>query len=328
MVPATYPYAVNRPQGETFWETLGKAGTRVRVMRVPVTFPPEPFPHGELLAGLGTPDLSGRIGKPFYFTSELFPARAAATVVEVVELVDNRGPSGRDQAAQRAVPGGGPTSRSPWSPSPRIVRNAFRFEAHLGRRVERLGAFTFPFNSLIKLRASAVQAAGILEVRLYRRSRTIRACRRLHVTTPPSSSAIELARSVQDQRLDDRHLVMKAGDEQTFLGTSMTVDNLEILDACSPRTGTSGALLRVPRPGAAHDVPLLRPQASALHRRGRRSGRSILQSYQEMDRIVGGVMTKRPDAALMVVSDHGFASFRRGMNYNTWLAKNGYMASR
>ena len=28
---------------------------------------------------------------------------------------------------------------------------------------------------------------------------------------------------------------------------------------------------------------------------------------------------------LIVVSDHGFASFRRGMNYNTWLAKNGYM---
>jgi predicted AlkP superfamily phosphohydrolase/phosphomutase len=38
------------------------------------------------------------------------------------------------------------------------------------------------------------------------------------------------------------------------------------------------------------------------------------------------VMEKMPrDAALMVVSDHGFASFRRGMNYNTWLATNGFM---
>ncbi len=52
---------------------------------------------------------------------------------------------------------------------------------------------------------------------------------------------------------------------------------------------------------------------------------SILQSYQDMDRIVGEVMQKRPEATLMVVSDHGFASFRRGMNYNTWLAKNGFM---
>jgi predicted AlkP superfamily phosphohydrolase/phosphomutase len=54
-------------------------------------------------------------------------------------------------------------------------------------------------------------------------------------------------------------------------------------------------------------------------------GGSILQAYQDMDRIVGETMQKRPDAAIMVVSDHGFASFRRGMNYNTWLVKNGFM---
>ena len=72
LLPKKRPLAINRQQGETFWEMLGKAGKRVRVMRMPVTFPPEPFPHGELLSGLGTPDLSGRIGKPFYFTSELF----------------------------------------------------------------------------------------------------------------------------------------------------------------------------------------------------------------------------------------------------------------
>ena len=32
-----------------------------------------------------------------------------------------------------------------------------------------------------------------------------------------------------------------------------------------------------------------------------------------------------PGGRLMVISDHGFASFRRGMNYNTWLATNGFM---
>ena len=72
---------------------LGKAGKRVRVMRIPVTFPPEPFEHGELLSGLGTPDLSFRIGKPFYFTSELFfqPKAGGDFSVEVVELEDNKG---------------------------------------------------------------------------------------------------------------------------------------------------------------------------------------------------------------------------------------------
>ncbi|HYG61919.1 MAG TPA: alkaline phosphatase family protein, partial [Thermoanaerobaculia bacterium] len=66
--------------------------------------------------------------------------------------------------------------------------------------------------------------------------------------------------------------------------------------------------------------PLNTPEGSA------KWGGSILQSYQEMDAIVGEVMQKMPkDTILMVVSDHGFASFRRGMNYNTWLAKNGFM---
>ena len=66
--------------------------------------------------------------------------------------------------------------------------------------------------------------------------------------------------------------------------------------------------------------PLYTPEGNA------KWGGSILQSYQEMDRIVGDVLQKMPQGTrLMVVSDHGFASFRRGMNYNTWLAKNGYM---
>jgi predicted AlkP superfamily phosphohydrolase/phosphomutase len=32
--------------------------------------------------------------------------------------------------------------------------------------------------------------------------------------------------------------------------------------------------------------------------------------------------------SFIVCSDHGFTSFRRGVNYNTWLVKNGFMALR
>ena len=53
---------------------------------------------------------------------------------------------------------------------------------------------------------------------------------------------------------------------------------------------------------------------------------SVLQAYRQMDDIVGEVMRTMPsNADLLVLSDHGFASFRRGMNYNTWLATNGFM---
>src|SRR6202035_823796 len=93
LLPVDRPDAVNRQQGETFWALLGKHGKRVKVMRVPVTFPPRAYEHGELLTGLATPALSGRIGKPFYFTSELFftPKGGGDFSVEVVELADNKG---------------------------------------------------------------------------------------------------------------------------------------------------------------------------------------------------------------------------------------------
>src|SRR6266571_3857773 len=55
----------------------------------------------------------------------------------------------------------------------------------------------------------------------------------------------------------------------------------------------------------------------------------IPKAYERMDRIVGEAETRiGTRTALLVCSDHGFASFRRGINYNTWLVKNGYMTLR
>jgi predicted AlkP superfamily phosphohydrolase/phosphomutase len=46
-----------------------------------------------------------------------------------------------------------------------------------------------------------------------------------------------------------------------------------------------------------------------------------------MDDLVGRVRKKlKPGDALFVISDHGFTSFRRGVNVNTWLFENGYLA--
>jgi len=51
----------------------------------------------------------------------------------------------------------------------------------------------------------------------------------------------------------------------------------------------------------------------------------IEASYERMDRIVGEARALAPDAAFFVLSDHGFASFRRGLNINRWLVDNGYL---
>jgi predicted AlkP superfamily phosphohydrolase/phosphomutase len=55
-------------------------------------------------------------------------------------------------------------------------------------------------------------------------------------------------------------------------------------------------------------------------------GDAVARVYRRMDDIVGKAMDRVPeDATFLVLSDHGFNSFRRGVNINTWLVRNGYM---
>lgn len=59
---------------------------------------------------------------------------------------------------------------------------------------------------------------------------------------------------------------------------------------------------------------------------GQRYGQIIEQWYQRMDSIVGQVLDKIDrDTTLIVLSDHGFASFRRAVHLNSWLREQGLL---
>jgi len=67
--------------------------------------------------------------------------------------------------------------------------------------------------------------------------------------------------------------------------------------------------------------PLYSPERAA------RFQEEMLESYQRMDAIVGEAWKRAgPDSLFIVCSDHGFSSWRRGVNYNTWLVANGFMS--
>ena len=55
----------------SFWVTAGRAGVRSSILTVPVTFPPEDVPNGELLSGLPLPDIRGTMGTFYYFATDL-----------------------------------------------------------------------------------------------------------------------------------------------------------------------------------------------------------------------------------------------------------------
>ena len=90
-------------------------------------------------------------------------------------------------------------------------------------------------------------------------------------------------------------------------------------------------LLRQRRSGVAHDVARARSRASGLRRARRRALRatSSTSSTAGSTRIVGETLARLgPDDLLVVMSDHGFTSWRRSFHLNSWLRDNGYLVAR
>lgn len=350
LLPKEYPKAINFQQGATFWEVLGNAGKRVKVIRMPVTFPPEPYPHGELLTGLGTPDLSGRIGKPFYFTSELFftPANGGDFSLEVVELYDNRGTITTEIKGppNKLFPEQGEYIYVPMTLKVAEDRSRLGIEVSGQDLSLEPGQwsdwvhFTFPFNSLIKLQGIGRFRLLSLEpeVRLY-----LSPIQFDPENLPPIldiSTPRQLAPGLADRfglyktigwAIDTWSMTDGTIDEQVFMeDVAKTVAEKEkMLYGLLTDNDWDVLMFYMEFPDRVQHMmfryfdpkhPLYDAEKAA-----RWSG-TILQAYKDMDRIVGEVMERKPAGSeLIVASDHGFASFRRGMNYNTWLVKNGYM---
>ena len=66
-IPIARPKVISLRGGTSFWVAAGRAGVRSSILTVPITFPPEEVPNGELLSGLPLPDLRGTMGTFHYF---------------------------------------------------------------------------------------------------------------------------------------------------------------------------------------------------------------------------------------------------------------------
>jgi predicted AlkP superfamily phosphohydrolase/phosphomutase len=351
-LPLERPEALNPRRGETFWESLGRHGERVRVIRLPQNFPPKAWEHGELFTGLGTPDLSLRIGKPFYFTSELFfqPRGGNDVSAEVVELVDNKG---RIETEIKEVPDELFSKKGERYLSTPMVLNVPQDRSHLeievgGEKLDlKVGdwsdwvTFTFAYNPLLKLHGIGRFRLIALtpEIKLYlspiqfdpKNLPPI-----LNVTTPRNFAehltdrfgrfktigwAIDtwsLKGGTIDEGvfLEDVRLTREK-EEQMLYGFLDEGDQWDVLVQYFEYTDRVQHMMwrLFDREHPMYDAAL-----------AAKYGGSILASYQDMDRIVGETVRRVPKGThVMVVSDHGFAPFRWEVNYNTWLAQNGYM---
>ncbi len=350
-VPVKQPFAVNNRQGQTLWQALGAAGKRAVVIRMPVTFPPDRFSGGELLSGLGVPDLSGRIGRPSFYTSDPFfaPKGGNDFSIELVRLDSNEGSIATKITGPPAKYFG---KTEQWLDAPlRLTVDA----DHSGIAVETSGTrlhlkagewsdwvrLSFPANALVTLHGMAkfhlLQASP--EIRLYLSPVNFdpRALPPGFDITTPAGFARSLVSSAglfktMGWAIDTWSIQSGTIDEKTFLDdVEQTVaSERRILDTVLADTTVDCALQYFEFPDRVSHIfwRFRDPQHPAYDAAlAKIYGDAVEKSYDTMDAIVGQAQAKlAPADVLLVASDHGFATWRRSVNYDTWLVQNGYLA--
>jgi predicted AlkP superfamily phosphohydrolase/phosphomutase len=345
-VPSERPAVRNNRLGKTFWSEEG--GRPATVMRMPVTFPPESFLQGRLLSGLGVPDLSGRIGKPSYFTSDpFFTAREGNDFsIDLVRLESNTG----KLATRISGPPGKPFGRDGTIDLPMTLtvapsRDRLTIEAGGEKRELTAGQWS-DWVSLVFRVNPVISLHGYGRFRLQSVSPEIALYLSPIQFDPerlppgfalswPAGFAPELARrfgryktmgwaidtwSIQSGTLREdaflEDVAATAAQERRMLAALMKERQRLIVHYFEFPDRVAHVFWRFRDPQhPAYDAAL-----------APRYGDAVEKSYETMDAIVGETIgALAPEDVLIVLSDHGFATWRRSVNYNSWLVENGYL---
>src|SRR5262245_22992325 len=328
-------------KSRTFWSILTDHGVFSSVLRVPITFPVEKI-DGVMVAGMCVPDLRGSQGSFTFITSD--PAKAPHGGVTI------------------AIPAAGGDVDIPGPPSPlkhetlaarvRIQRlskgGAERFELVAGKDRVALteGAYT-PWVRLSFRAARGISLRGIVRflpvslngsIAVYMTPIQIDPERPAMPVSYPNVFAIHLSKLLGPfgtlGLLEDTSALNDGAiDEQGFLDQAYLYHE-------ERRAMWSHSLTRL-RSGLAvcvFDISdrlqhmffrYLEPDHPANHGRDvTHHAAAVEEMYRRMDTLVGETMQHVDgNTALFVISDHGFKSFRRGVNLNAWLEREGLLVT-
>lgn len=342
-LPLEKPRIRLKRKSQTFWNVLGEHGVFSSVLRVPITFPPEKF-NGVLLSGMCTPDLKGSQGTFSYFTSGA--SASNGTTGGVRHLVTREGRVIRTYLE-------GPESHLQKTHTPAripmtIVVNEDSTAAKLliaGHDVELRPQEYSPWLRLSFPAGLGVKIHGICRFYLIRLSPEFE----LYVSPihiDPEKPALPISHpfiySVYLAKLNGLYgtlgltedtWALNEGvlDETAFLKQAYLFyeEREKMLLSALERTPQGLTICVFDTPDRIQHMffrcldvghPANRGKEVAPYRR------VIEEMYIRMDRLVGKLIELIDErSVLIVMSDHGFTHFSRGVNLNSWLFQNGYL---
>lgn len=372
--PVARPRLTSLRGGTSFWKTAGEAGVRSSILTVPVTFPPEEVPNGELLSGLPLPDIRGTMGTFYYFATDLSRYEEGNTEFGGIlrrlvfdgdvargDLIGPPNPIIRQE--MREVRAKGRLSeedrvllaeleadedvRIPftvrWNREARTAIVSIQGEdVHLSegqwskwidlefrvnflvrlhgmtqllllRATNDLQLYISPVNFHPRNPPAAMSSPTSFASELYERLGPYRTLGWAEATWPLNEDRIDEQTFMDDlyRAFDDRaQVILNRIDSKQW---DLLVGVIESTDR------VQHMMWRLIDPGhPMYDGPL-----------AAKFGDSIEDVYRRCDRFVGEVLERiDPSTTILIVSDHGFHSFRYSVNLNTWLVEKGYMMLR
>lgn len=320
-----------------FWHVLGEHGVFSSILRVPVTFPPEPF-DGLLLAGMCTPDLRGTQGSFTVFEDESMGG-ARATGGERVRVKIEHG-------RIRTMLPGPPAAGGRLEAALVIKLSAGGQQAIMrlgGRRIPlRRGVYSdwVPVTFHQRLRRIHGICRFLLvstsPFRLYVTPLHIDPARPAMPISHPAYYSLYLAKlhgpfatlglaedtwALNEGVLDEAAFLRQAYDIQTER------ENMFFAALNRIRSGVCVCVFDLPDRLQHIYYPAVDPTHTTMPATEREHGASVIEDlYRRMDTLLGRTRSMLgKDSVLFVVSDHGFASFRRAVNLNAWLRDAGYL---
>ena len=343
-IPLGKPRILFGRKSQSFWKILGNHGVFSTVLRVPITFPPEKF-KGVMLSAMAVPDLKGSQGTFSYYSSDREEEGKFTGGIQIPVTVDHGtvrsfisgpdnpllkdseemriplaahiGKNGADAELvvnQKSYP---LTLReyTPWIP--------LRFRTGLGMKIRGMCRFylkeTTPHFKLYMTPLNIDPEKPVLPIShpvtysMYLAKTQGKFC-----TLGLAEDTWALNDGVLDEGafIKQSYLIHEEREQMLFDAIEKTNRGLVvcIFDITDRLQHMFWRYLEKDHPAnAGKDVEKHRSE--------------IQKMYQKMDDLVGRVMDSvTDDTVLIVMSDHGFKSFQRGVNLNSWLRENGFLA--
>lgn len=342
-IPLGKPSIKMLRKGKPFWSLLGEYGIFSSIIRVPITYPPEKL-NGVLLSGMCVPDLKGTQGTFTGYTSSNNSAKKRTGGVQI--QVDREG-----NRINTYIPGPDnyllKTNEEMRIPLRITVKGNDEVVLEIPKEKITLKIDTYsPWVKLTFKAGPGMKVRGICrffikqihpDFEMYMTPINIDPEAPSLPISFPFSYSVYLAKMMGSYATlglaeDTWALNERVIDEDVFLEQAYKHHNeretmlFNALDKtrnglCVCVFDTTDRIQHmfmrfISKDHPAHSIDVVKEDYAS----------TIETLYTRMDDMIGRVMkTTDKDDVLMVISDHGFKQFKRGVNLNSWLYKNGYL---